>query len=295
MVAGVEAVLAPQTPSPARSGRFVRALLLAALLIGLSGCTQFLTGELVDPVPAPDLRLQDIDGQWWNVTEMDQPVLLDFMGTWCGPCQRSVPLLRDIQDAYPRLQILSVSGTDSPADMQDFKTQYNAPWPHIVDAAAVRDVHRAVLGEATFIWPSYAIVNGGDITFYSRGETLPATFTAALDGTTKRTAPDFETSAIPLVALATAMGLAAYFSPFLLRHTLADDARRPSWSTAVGLGLYLLLAWLGTYYSRPISGRIVNVGDRLELEGAEAEVLEMKGSRACRIRLTLKPGAVPGV
>jgi CBS domain containing-hemolysin-like protein len=36
--------------------------------------------------------------------------------------------------------------------------------------------------------------------------------------------------------------------------------------------------------------RVAKVGDRLELEGAEDEVLEMKGSRASRIRLTLKPG-----
>jgi CBS domain containing-hemolysin-like protein len=37
------------------------------------------------------------------------------------------------------------------------------------------------------------------------------------------------------------------------------------------------------------AGRVAEVGDRLELEGAEAEVLEMNGSRASRIRLTLKP------
>jgi CBS domain containing-hemolysin-like protein len=39
--------------------------------------------------------------------------------------------------------------------------------------------------------------------------------------------------------------------------------------------------------------RVAKVGDRFELDGAEAEVLEMKGSRASRIRLTLKPGAAP--
>lgn len=39
--------------------------------------------------------------------------------------------------------------------------------------------------------------------------------------------------------------------------------------------------------------RVAKVGDRLELDAAEAEVLEIKGSRASRIRLTLKPGVVP--
>jgi CBS domain containing-hemolysin-like protein len=41
------------------------------------------------------------------------------------------------------------------------------------------------------------------------------------------------------------------------------------------------------------ANRIAKVGDRFELEGAEAEVLEMKGSRASRIQLILKPGESP--
>jgi CBS domain containing-hemolysin-like protein len=39
--------------------------------------------------------------------------------------------------------------------------------------------------------------------------------------------------------------------------------------------------------------RVAKVGDRFELDGAEAEVIEMKGSRASRIRMTLKPGKTP--
>ena len=41
------------------------------------------------------------------------------------------------------------------------------------------------------------------------------------------------------------------------------------------------------------ASRVAKTGDRFELEGAEAEVLEMKGSRASRIQLTLKPGNAP--
>ena len=38
------------------------------------------------------------------------------------------------------------------------------------------------------------------------------------------------------------------------------------------------------------ANRVAKVGDRFELDGAEAQVLEMKGSRASRVQLTLKPG-----
>jgi hypothetical protein len=39
--------------------------------------------------------------------------------------------------------------------------------------------------------------------------------------------------------------------------------------------------------------RIANVGDRFEQKGAEAEVMEMRGSRAFRARLALIPGPIP--
>ena len=41
------------------------------------------------------------------------------------------------------------------------------------------------------------------------------------------------------------------------------------------------------------ASRFTKVGDRFELDGADVEVLAMKGNRASRIRLTLKPGAAP--
>ena len=41
------------------------------------------------------------------------------------------------------------------------------------------------------------------------------------------------------------------------------------------------------------ASRVVKIGDRFELEGAEAEVLEMNGPRASRIQLTLMPGNAP--
>ncbi len=262
------------------------ALAFLVVVVSLSGCVgQFLTGELDDPVPAPPFQAVDIDGRHWNLTELQgRTVLLDFMGTWCGPCQRSVPLLRDMQAAYPDLVVLSVSGTDGRQAMDDFRVQYNAPWPHIADADLVRDVHRSVAGDATMIWPSYAIIDGqGDIRFYNRGETLPATFTAALDSVTVREAPSYDLAATPLLVLAFLLGAAAWFSPFLLAHTVAER-RRPAWSPLAGLGLYLAVAALATWGSRPISGRIVVVAPWLAAAGALAVVWwRVKGTEAVQV------------
>lgn len=235
---------------------------LAVAAVALSGCAQFWTGILGDPVAAPDFRVTDTDGRAWNLTDLGgRVVLLDFMGTWCGPCQRSVPVLHDLQDAYPELVVLSITSTDDAGDVADFRARYGADWPHVLDDGRLVAAYREAGSNApNQVWPSYAIVDqDGMLRFYNRGETLPATFTAALDDITHRQAPAVSAGAVPVLAFAGVLGLLAWGNPFLLRYTWRAEAPRPPASAVVPVVLYGLVGVVAAWYSRPLSGRTATV------------------------------------
>lgn len=50
----------------------------------------------------------------YNERPLENKVLvLDFWATWCGPCIRSAPILRDLQDAYEgKLEIVGIGGNE---------------------------------------------------------------------------------------------------------------------------------------------------------------------------------------
>ncbi len=239
-----------------------RVAILAAAALLLSGCVgEFWTGRLADPVAAPDFAVTDVEGATHNLTDLrGNVVLLDFMGTWCGPCQRAVPVMKDLQAAYPDLRIVSISGTDSAEDLRFFQAQYGASWPHVADLEVVRAYLEAGAGPSTMMWPSYAIIDAeGQLIFYNRGETLPATFTAVLDDVTGRQAPAIGDDALFPIALAFTLGAASWASPFLLRHTVARESPRRIRTLLLPLLLYGGLGVVAAWYSRPLSGRVATV------------------------------------
>ncbi len=259
----------------------------AALAIVMSGCIGgFWTGRLDGSVEAPSFSITDVEGQSLNLTDYHgRVVLLDFMGTWCGPCQRAVPVLEDMQAAYPELTVISVSGTDTEEELRFFQAQYGAHWPHVADLGVVRDYLEAGSSGSTMMWPSYAIIDpDGRLVFYNRGETLPATFTAVLDDLTTRSAPSLTGDAIWPIGLAFVLGFASWTSPFLLRHTVARDERRPIKTWALPLLMYGGMGVLAAWFSRPLSGRVATIAPFLIVGAVLAiAVWRTKGTEAVQI------------
>ena len=61
------------------------------------------------------------------------PYLLDFWGTWCGPCVREIPDLEKVYDRYEDagFEIVSIAFLDDPEDIEQFrKDRYSMPWLH---------------------------------------------------------------------------------------------------------------------------------------------------------------------
>ncbi len=79
-----------------------------------------------------DFELFDINGKPHRSSEWigKQPVVLNFWGTWCGPCRREIPdLVRLYREYSPRgVEILGLAVRDHPDRIASFTQQFGVTW-----------------------------------------------------------------------------------------------------------------------------------------------------------------------
>jgi cytochrome c biogenesis protein CcmG, thiol:disulfide interchange protein DsbE len=89
--------------------------------------------------PAPALRLQGLDGGRVDLAALrGRPVVVNFWATWCDPCVREFPLLRQAAATHrpDRLAIVGVLTNDRPAAARAFVRRHHAAWPVGIDPDA---------------------------------------------------------------------------------------------------------------------------------------------------------------
>ena len=86
---------------------------------------------------APDFTLADLDGNWVSLSELKgKVVLLNFWGTWCGPCRREIPAFIKLTEKYKKdgLEIVGITLTSgSPENIQSFSDKWGINYTLLTD------------------------------------------------------------------------------------------------------------------------------------------------------------------
>ena len=89
-----------------------------------------------------DFTIEDSDGKTVSLSDYvgkGKYVLVDFWASWCGPCKREIPNLKEVYAKYRSkgLEMLSVAVWDEPQATKDTARAYGVNWKQIINAQRV--------------------------------------------------------------------------------------------------------------------------------------------------------------
>jgi uncharacterized membrane protein/thiol-disulfide isomerase/thioredoxin len=119
---------------------------------------------------APVFQARDLHGQWHRLDDYvgTQPLLIEFLWTFCRHCRAIAPMLRELAAAHEgRLTVLSIAGDRRErADLvRDFVGEFSHGWPYLLADTSVL-VAYGVSGYPTFV----VIDRAGRVRSTIRGE-----------------------------------------------------------------------------------------------------------------------------
>jgi len=85
--------------------------------------------------PAPEFALRDLNGNGVRLSDLrGKAVLLDFWGTWCGPCREAMPMVELLHRQFrdKRLVVLGVD-YEEPAATREFLQKFGYTLPSLYD------------------------------------------------------------------------------------------------------------------------------------------------------------------
>ncbi len=152
-----------------------------ALSLGLALATWvgvlLLKGPLYAPGP-PEQVFTAIDGREISLAEREgRPAVVNLWATWCAPCRRELPMMADLADAHPGIDVIFANQREAPQTVGLFLATEGLRLSNVVlDETGVLGRHYGVLGLPTTLF----LDPGGQVVERHVGEISREAFAAAL-------------------------------------------------------------------------------------------------------------------
>jgi cytochrome c biogenesis protein CcmG, thiol:disulfide interchange protein DsbE len=160
----------------------VVAALLPLLLLSLLAVSLAARGTLPGAQvgsSAPTFALSDLDGRPVRLSDLrGRPVIVNFWASWCGPCVREFPLLRQAMGdhAADGLAVVGIVFHDRSENARDFMSQMGARWPATMDPGDDVAQRYGIIGPPE----SFFIDGNGIVVGHQIGELTPRDLRAQL-------------------------------------------------------------------------------------------------------------------
>ena len=93
-----------------------------------------------DPAAAPPVGSVLTDGGWTEASafvarsvDADRPVVINLFASWCGPCEREMPLLNRVADREVGMDFLGVAHLDARRDAERFVAEQQVVFTTLLD------------------------------------------------------------------------------------------------------------------------------------------------------------------
>lgn len=162
-----------QTVYPPKFVKSIPGLNLAQTLEGMMH-------PLKEGFPAPQFSFRDIKGNYLQLSDFKgKYLLLDFWASWCVPCMKAVPFMKEVRKKYPAEKLV-ILGINNDREEEKFISAVKANemnWMHMFDKNS--DIAR-LFGNVAF--PTTILIDkGGEIVYMHSGNNDEAGLLKALE------------------------------------------------------------------------------------------------------------------